>query len=366
MFSPTQGLDRFHLPTIWSEQVETYGSIPDKLKPHFVSGSLRSIPIHPDNADDLKHLHKNQQSTYEVRPTASPRTLATTGDEGFYLKLHYAGVLGRIERSLPKRKAIAEVEISRIIQKEVLTRSDAKFGILASDFCNFLLDSSNDIAVIVRDRIPRPPRDGSLYSVPVFSMFSQDRRNSNDELLLQQIVRLRNLQEHDFLSEFIYPIIDAYVLLSRDHGLIPEWNAQNLLFQFDRDFQVKRVLCRDLMEVEKDIPIRERNGLSTTFDSDSYKCIFLEKPGYFERHSFSFDFKLSHYVIKPLVDAFSRGSTETHDNLIHATTEYVKEFWGPSLREHFQPYDSWFLVPKRLLTTKKGKKLESRKKPLLR
>ena len=367
-YSPLSGTEKFSLPVLWSENVRTYGIIPLDLVELFSDKGKKAIPFHPDNIDDFKAFRNQiKTSLYEVSPSASPRTLFSEAPNLFYLKLHYKGVLGRIERSMPIRKSMAEIEISKLLIDEVISSGKTSFGIFHSPFCNYYNDDKGtDFSFILRLSDPFPRLNENPILIPCFSLFSTDIKELSHPPLLLQILQKTNANSDWFLSNLIFPVLRMYIHLCKIHGLIPEINAQNLVYEFDDKFNCLRPVIRDFMEIEKDLSIRGKLNLRNNFDSINYKTIVNSDEDYFIRHSFSFDFKLTHYVIVPLAKLFSRQLGIDLNKLLSEIRDFVFAEWGQEIHTHFQPFDKWYDVPNRLLVNKSDRKYNINTNPILR
>jgi len=352
-YSPRHGKSSFKVPIIYSNNIKQYSFNHGSL----INKNVRiGIPIHPDFAKNIQiNSFKWDLSSFDNYPTASSRTLLSINDsEKFYIKLHYDGILCRVKRSLPYRKAIAEVEMSKFFEKYIDRNSIENFGFLKSPFCNtyFAEKEIDQFSAIIREFIPFPYIKESRYLIPFFSLFSQDIFNPNDRSILFQLLESYKNPEEVFLDKIIFPIIENFVNLIKREGFIPEINAQNLLLEVNDKMEIKRIIFRDLMGVEKDLSIRDSLDLSNNFDSISYKTISKDDSLYFKRHSFSYDFKLSKYVIEPLVLNFALSFNKTPNELNKAIREKARDFWGKFQYEFFKPTDIWYSHPKTLLVEK--------------
>jgi len=366
-YSPRHGKNSFSVPIINSDKIITY-SINNDLA---IDNAVRKgIPIHPDFSKkiDLESFEW-QFSAFDNYPTASSRTLlSVTKSNLFYLKLHYDGILCRVKRSLPYRKAIAEVEMSKYFKNFIDKNSINNFGILASPFCNTYYDDKeeNQFSAIIREFAPYPYKNEERFLIPFFSLFSKDVFNPNDESILFQLLKTFSNPEDIFYHKIIFPIIDIFVKIILHEGLIPEINAQNLLLEINEELEIKRIIFRDLMGVEKDLTLRDSCGLKNDFDSINYKSISIEDPLYFKRHSFSYDFKLSQYIIEPLVVNFASSFNKDPIKINRHIQDKAKEIWGKFQFDFFNPIDKWYSHPKILLVDKSKRTYLENKNPLYR
>lgn len=366
-YSPRHGKNSFNVPIINSDKIITY-SINHEYD---INNAVRNgVPIHPDFSKKINLENFDWQlSKFENYPTASPRTLLTVDNSKlFYLKLHYDGVLCRVKRSLPYRKAIAEVEMSKYFKNLIDNNLINNFGILLSPFCNTYYDNKeeNQFSAIIREFSPYPYINEKRYLIPFFSLFSKDSFNPDDESILFQLLKSCSSPEDIFYHKIIFPIIDIFVKIVMHEGLIPEINAQNLLLEINEELEIKRIIFRDLMGVEKDLSHRESLGLKNDFDSINYKSISIENPLYFTRHSFSYDFKLSQYIIEPLVANFADSFNKNPIEMNRHIQDKAKEIWGRFQFDFFNPIDKWYSHPKVLLVDKSKRTYLENNNPLYR
>jgi hypothetical protein len=270
-----------------------------------------------------------------------------------YLKLHYDGVLCRVNRSLSENKAIAGVEVS-----EELSRASLH-GLLPESFSFFPevaaithVGKYGEIACVLRNATPFPHSRRSHALIPFFSLFSRDIRSETDPSLLNQILSASANPKEILLNSVILWVLESYISMVCGLGLIPEINAQNILLAVDGCGSPSGVVLRDLMGVEKDLDARARLGLQTEFKARQYKEISSEMDErlYYIRHSFSYDFKLCHYVIEPLLRDASAGFGWSVGKLTQAVRELFISQFGEDRFTYFVPYNEWFSHPNVMLT----------------
>ena len=179
------------------------------------------------------------------------------------------------------------------------------------------------------------------------------------------MVRWGKISEEIITSKIIYPIIDIYFGLICTLGLQNELNAQNIIVGFKEDFEPTSIILRDLMGIEKDITIRNTLGLSTDFDSGDYKIIRKDDiDKYRIRHSFAFDFKLSHYVIKPIIETGAKLKLFNRKKKFQEVKDYIKIWLNKLPDDYFPSNKIWYSHRKELLANKK--EFIKNKNPLLR
>ena len=322
--------------------------------------------FHPDmkNHSDLAKYTLREDTRFSVSPTSSFRTVKILSETNSdYIKLHYDGIIGRINRKLTEKKAIAGVEISNMIKLGIDN------GIFSDFFC--ILEESNALifntsktsnedkswGMVIRKEKPYGKNaDKIKYIVPLFSFWSKDRMNPNKtilgELLLKQWGRDA---KYNYITKILIPILDFYFEPLVKLGFQNEYNAQNLLIGFDSDFKNTFIINRDMMGIEKDLPLRQGLNLSLDFDSYPYKTLKIEDYLYYIRHSFAFDFKACHYVLLPLINIAVNCKIANYDELLHLLRERTC-FWVNQLPENFFPKNKWYSHEKVLLTIKQDRK----------
>lgn len=340
--------------------ISTFGQVPDlPHAPASVSGPGRWIYVHPDVSahTDLSHETCCRLDSPLVVPTASGRTVQLVSQSpDWYIKLSYPKTLGRVNRALPRRKAVAgpelSVELEGCLQRGLLP---PEFHILREIGSRTLTTSNRaEWSMVVRE----PWATGSLVAaihalIPFFSLIAADPGEPKAPLLLWQLVGERaDSEAADLIWEtVIRPVLDSYFCLVTTRGLQAEINAQNILLAVDAEAKPVGIVLRDLMGIEKDLTVRRDLGLTCVFASEPYKCIERDSgPDHYAiRHSFAFDFKLGEYVLYPVIAAISRKVPTAADRLVTVVRDYMDEV-RPRLPEAYFPARVWYSHPNQLLT----------------
>jgi len=308
--------------------------------------------IHPDmvSAKELLYpqIRIQPMEKLQVVPTSSGRTVQFVSRKSSdYVKLHYKGILGRFERDLPLRKAFIGPEVSQIIE------TGFREGIIGNEFA---------IMPETGARVLRVPNQGCewgmvwrssqaigptttkiQYIIPLFSFFSHDRFAPKDPLLLSQLISLSNQPPIDFiLQTLLSPILNAFFALISRLGMLPEWNAQNLLVGIGEKSDTVAIIARDLGETDRDLQILRARGLRTDFTTSPFRCIDEKREDYYAIHSLKFDFKLGEYVITPLLST----TAQLYNIEINKLQEAVKDLVAPHLQDlpndFFPPGNIWY------------------------
>jgi hypothetical protein len=187
--------------------------------------------------------------------------------------------------------------------------------------------------------------------LPLFALWSIDRLRSYDPPLLEPICKAMGAHAASQLMEdLLFPIVDSYFGLLLQLGFQVELNAQNLLIGFDENWRPVAIVLRDLMGTEKDIGLRKFLGLTTDFESAPYKILNDNDLSYCQiRHSFVFDFKVSIYVLDPIIECASLLQCLNADEASEALRERTR-MWITKLPANFFSEDrKWYRHDKVLL-----------------
>lgn len=352
LYSPFSKIDKFSLPIFLSNKINftQIGTIPPGWRERLEHDDNLPFPIHPEITDDLKNVKqfdKNSKSFYiDVVPTASSRTVLWTSEDQkkrHFLKLHYPKMIGRFKRDLYLYKWLSSLENSR----EILSFKcffPPKFSFLRENAGTFVEGSNGKpgFGIIYREFTPYPPKHSSLL-IPSFSLFSKNNLQERQQpLLVQLLINMAKPMEY-FLENFVEPVLDSYIFLSCETGLIPENNAQNALFEINIENMETRYVLRDMADIFKDLSLREEKGLHTSLCS--YHTIDISTDeDYFRRRSFAYDFKCSKYLIKPMIDCFVMGLNIPAQKVYAKVQEMAKAKWK-RYKNYFEKENEWFAYP---------------------
>lgn len=308
------------------------------------------IFVHPDMIDKgensffiNKNLRLELANEIKLVPTASARTLmlSDTNCHGFF-KLHYDGTIGRMERKLQFCQALSCIETSNIIISLINEgKLDSRLTLLPETGARVLKLEGQEWGMVWRDYSPYGDCRNVKYIIPVFSLFSKDRKNIHDNTLLEQIIIEKYYDPTTYVIDYlIIPIIECYFSLLKTAGIQPEWHAQNLMIGFDEDFYPRKFITRDVESMDKDLTLIKSFKLPFSFDSAPYHCIDESREDYSKRHSFMFDFKLGEYVIQPLLlflqNVFFISSDTLTESIKECSSQQIKD-----LPDNYFPKE-WF------------------------
>lgn len=278
--------------------------------------------IHPDMAADnlFRICTSITREAVRVSPTSSARTVLMLEHGGWFVKLCYKGLIGRVERHLGTQHALSAIEVTEGICR-AMDAGRLKSGtyLLKEPFARVLyLPHENGFyewGMVLREPKPYPNNPNIKYIVPGFSLFSKDKLYPSHPILLLQLFERQNKPIDQFLLEdILLPLFNTYFDLLEACGLQIEAHAQNTLLALDADFKVVGVVIRDAESVDKDISLMSHYSIQNTYTPTGYKSLERAQPTYFIMHSFMFDFKLGEYLITPIIEGAEmiRGFDRKH------------------------------------------------------
>jgi hypothetical protein len=311
----------------------------------------------------------------KVSPTSSTRTVKVLDDDGWFIKLHYDGLIGRIDRKIGRSQAISAVEVSQIIETAIDEgKLSAKFFLQKEPFARVVgfPDKDGQImyewGMVLREQVIYPHNDGVKCLLPAFSLFSKDPQNPNHKSILTQLIEKQSKNIDDFLFEdVIAPVFESYFALLLNCGLQLECHAQNTLFAIDENFKVLGMVAKDMESVDKDISLMADLRLTDNIQSRNYKCLRRTDYNYQIMHSFMFDFKLGEYLISPIIDdAVKNFPSFNKIKLIERIKEYNQVFIQKLPSDFFPPYDEWYSDKKEVRDRAQKKEYVVNKNPKYR
>lgn len=302
--------------------------------------------LHPDwlicdMYDSIESIGTIEYANWVI-PTSSSRTVRIE-NSNMYLKLCYPGILGRLNRELKHHQILSGVEISNIFDNAMRNKLFPDyFDYLPETYGRVLETEKGEIGFIVRE-IPKRLLD--FHLIPGFSLFSTDHNSINDEKLLCQILNQKTDPYTFFMDEICYPLIDVFFTCVYREGLIPEMHSQNVIYAFDANWNIKKIVLRDFESIDKDLSIRKAIGKNIDFAEYPYKCISKDDKNYLKRHSLMFDHKLCEYLIKPLVECICYYLQIETYKVNDSIKEHVKSKYKNIISSFF-PYDGcWYKYP---------------------
>jgi hypothetical protein len=305
-----------------------------------LSTNICPLCVHPQFIDRLSgHLKLCNYSILPVKAKASSsiRTawILDRGAPVSFVKMHFPATIGRFQRGVRLYGWQASLENSRLLSYAITSSKlipPDSFAILRETGGTFVEGDGivEGFGHIEREVTPFPPRDNSKNYpiIPFFSLWAGATTAGAKSTLLARIVADTKVSYELLLNQLITPLLEGYNYTAIEIGLIPECNAQNLLWEMDPLMKHSRVVHRDMMGFFKDLTI----GLAKcqeSFPSITYHTIGSEHCSDTKlRRSFAFDFKLTQYVIDPLVyvlsEVYDRPESEIQSDIVKMVKRLLK------------------------------------------
>ncbi len=302
--SPRSDFPYFFLDEVKFDHVIDIGAYPKTVPFH-----KNIIYLHPDMSTKYDKItgYMPNKSNLMVSATSSSRTVKLLNYPG-YIKLNYNGIIGRIDRSLNDTHAYMSVEMTDYLCNKLFSSIYKSLCFFAEPFSRFIRDGNFNFGMVYRDERPIGLLANKIkIIIPMFSLFSKDIKQLNDDYLLIQLIEFAKSDPIEYiLRNIIFPIIDNYFSLILYEGLQPEWHAQNLLLGLDENLSVVSIIMRDLESIDIDQTIRENLGDKLSFSFFPYKHINSNQYNYSIKHSFMYDHKIGEYLFDPIIRCISK------------------------------------------------------------
>lgn len=318
-YRPFDGQSDFQLPFVslpLSRVSTTEIGVDPRIREWVLSKDFIKFFIHPDMLGDhrtnsrvlIPEDDNNFTDNVVVAPTSSTRTVVVinSGTVPFMLKVDLRKVISRFTRELDAERVDFSLEVSRELGRISEDSNIGKnWGFLPETLGSSVeFPDGHSIGFLVREFVPRSLDAREAAVLPFFSLFSKNRKQPKDELLIFQIIqaiienkKASNVEEA--LTEFILrPLIESWSNLVFGHGILPERHAQNGLISVDSNGVPIRVIDRDLQGFEIDIERRRQLGLTLNFSRHllppERRKVVLSR---------SYDHRIGFQVIDPILDA---------------------------------------------------------------
>lgn len=352
--APKSAVENFKISLVsFNHSVKTE-DIGEKIE-HIPSNA---IYIHPDFLNEVVLLAKQAKvlKNIVVAPTSSGRTVLTQNtNPTMFLKLAYPKCLGRLTRHMGRDKILSACEVTnRLVCAIDNNEMNGKFALLKENKGRiaYIPDSKNiyEWGMIIRESRPYPYVDDEEYIMPFFSLFASEYIPGGNSTNLEHIYFIRQFydaQKKDansfMLEDLIFPLFDCYFDALLKAGIELEAHAQNMLFSFDKDFKIRRIICRDLESAGRDITLMRRLGIPCNTENQ-YKCNQLLPKDPFQKyekwyitHSFMFDFKLGEYIITPLIECAKKCIPGINEKKLIRQIKNHNKYYISKLPDFFPP-----------------------------
>lgn len=355
-YSPIDGESSFILPyqAIAPNLASVLEANPSKETREFVHDKHGNVLfyMHPDMVERYGYSGGKDRAF----PTSSGRTVCVFEKEKpLFIKLHYDGMLGRIIRKMERAEIVQSLEVSAELDRQQSADTlPSTFGYMPETLGVLANIGEKEIGYVVRELTVRSKLKNSDMPIliPWFALFSMDRRNPQDQSLLEQWIRTvgkdssLTTSSNFFKDKFLFPMIESFCHLADRMGLIVDYNAQNFLVQPDGAWNPQTIVMRDMQSTWSDTAKRKEKSLPSVFarsmniEADDPR----DREYVFRQRSLYFDHKFSEYIIWPVIRQFAKSFGADADMLVKDAREYLLTNF-PLIREYFSPYDASFRLP---------------------
>lgn len=369
--NPFTGKTSFYLLEFCDNDCETF--IAGEESKLFTSGKNYA---HPDSVQSRKLMEAGrclEQSDILVCPTASGRTMfILDGFQKGFLKLTYdVSKIGRCTRDISYIAGCGSVETSDKIRQYIDMKK------LPNCFA-FLPETSMKVSklkcgdgfewgTIFREFNPYPYVDEEVAVIPAFSLFSRDIKNPSDEWLINQFIELSKQDPGQYLWNVLKITVDAYWGLNLGCALRPELHGQNCMYELDTDFQITRIVIKDMEDVDRDIVLARHLGIPVSWDTYPFRCYDENSREFEYRASYMYDFKLGEYLLSPIIKTVSNKFGLNPNEFEKRVKDYVRDKYLPLLPKDYFPMNGCWYYCKNVETKPgEGKKFYSSDNPKFR
>jgi siderophore synthetase component len=241
----------------------------DKVDPRLLEfylpkeGKVKFV-VHPINLDHPTMLHINEikqlaGSTILASPTSSTRTVFVLNQDNLpthCLKPHADLFITRWRRHMEKRKVMQAIAITKILEKTKAFKEDKTLAYFPESIgVVYGKDQKEDWGYIVREMDSSPKLDQKRSYIPLNSLYMPNKKNPDDDPYLVQIINKHKKDPDKFIKELLTNLIDGWVKVYLETGVLLEPHGQNVIVEFSEDEKdLIRFSHRDFdCEVNQDI-----------------------------------------------------------------------------------------------------------------
>lgn len=267
-----------------------------------------------------------------VQPTGSTRTLLTENEPRLYIKTdldkkHFR-FIRRLQRSSVEHIISVCSDLRQFCQIQPQT---SRYAFLPESLGVVVRGGGHEgSGVIYREAKPFPYVQEKRVMMPYHSLYANDPNAVGDHPLLVQLVELHSAADPlgYFVSEIIGPLLEAWVMLVSERGLLPELHGQNALAEINEKLRLCRVVHRDFQGAYSDSRIRTNNGLPLFL-----KHVAGSEPGTTieSQYSHVFDGMIGRYLISRLTKVFCKHFGFAHSVVSLAIRNYHQRIPGFSI-----------------------------------
>ena len=280
---------------------------------------------HPDSINN-PFLKKAgiKLSKYSVSPTSSGRTMLLLNDNiNGFLFFSYDNNIGRAPRLILLKDALISLQNSHIIKQNIdCNKMPKTFAFLPEESAKVTIlehkGKQLSWGTIYRDYNPYPSLSDNLFYVPAFSLFSKDFKNKKNKPLITKLIDLSGKSAEEYLLNILDITVDAFFYLILTCGLYSEMHAQNCLYEIDENYNITRIILRDMQDICFDSMVKpiyylpfmtsEFKNYILSFEKKTFENYELPKNKHLHQRdvSYYYDFKLGEYLLNPLIKTVSQ------------------------------------------------------------
>jgi hypothetical protein len=235
-------------------------------------GKIKFV-VHPVNLDhpnmlNIEEIKQLASTTILVSPTSSTRTVFVLNQDDLpdhCLKPHADLFITRWRRHMEKRKVLQAVAITKMLEKSNAFKEDKTLAYFAESIgVVYGKDKKDDWGYIVREMESSPKLDLKRSYVPLNSLYMPDKREPKQDPYLVLIINKHKKDPENFIKEILTKLIDGWVKVYLETGILLEPHGQNVVIEFSEDEKdIIRFSHRDFdCEVNEDIA--KANGFDTS------------------------------------------------------------------------------------------------------
>ena len=355
--SPKERFSSFHLAGVRFHDesiISKFGTKPKEIDDAWHMLVHPDMLYNPVNNDFFSKASEIKIKAVKVAPTASGRTVKLLEGSEWYIKLHYHGLIGRVDRQITTNHALSAIEVTDYIKCAIDSKTLPSFFYLQSEpYAKVAILKVNDKqyewGMVFREPNIYPLIKKKHFLLPAFSLFSNDKHAPDDPMLLCQLILKQSKKVEDYLFEdIIAPVYNVYFSLLLNLGIQLECHSQNTLFVMDENYKIIGMVARDGDSIDKDISLMVDRNIPYKFKTDVYKCRYRTSYKYFIMHSFMFDFKLGEYLISPIIKAAQSHFKFNEKELISRIRQFNETFINKLPSDFFPSDNKWYKNTKKV------------------
>lgn len=369
--NPFTGKESFYLLEFCDNDCKTF--VRGEENELFTTGKNYAHPDSVQSRELIKAGRLLKQSKILVSPTASGRTmLILDGFRKGFLKLTYdVSKIGRCTRDISYIAGYGSIETSNKIKQYIDMKK------LPNCFA-FLPETSMKVSqlnckgifewgTIFREFNPYPSTDFDVAIIPAFSLFSIDTKNPLDEKLINQFIEISKKDPSQYLWNVLKITVDAYWGLNLNCALRAELHSQNCMYEIDTNFQITRLVIKDMEDVDRDFTLAKHIGIPFSWDTYPFRCYDENSREFKYRASYMYDFKLGEYLLSPIIETVSKKFGLNPNDFEKRVRDYVRDKYLPLLPADYFPINGcWYYCKKVETKPGEGKKFYSSPNPKFR